>query len=204
MVDIIYAFKALKIIGQQEKMWLILSVLTNLVLGLIPITTVWVLQKVINSVVVLIQTSSNDIMSPLLWLVIQFLLTMVHSTIQSFQMYIDRKTEDRLEVFLQEQVLNKAVSVSVFYFDIPDFYNKIDRISGGVGGKFLSPVRGMLIIFKEATVVTSISFYLYSIHWSLIALSLLAAIPILFIQRKVGLKHYLLIFRNTALSREVQ
>ncbi|MEX3624951.1 ABC transporter ATP-binding protein [Viridibacillus arvi] len=200
----VYALKALKITWQHEKNWLLLSVLNSLALGLIPIATVWVLQKVINSVMLLIQTTTNNYVIPLTWLIIQFFLTIIHSALQEFQIYLDRKTEERLEITLQQKVLNKVVSVSAFYFDIPDFYNRLERISGNVGGRFLNPVRGMITILKEVVTVTTIFSYLFSIHWSLSALSILAAIPILIIQRRVGLKQYLHVFYNTSLSREVQ
>ncbi|MFK5710808.1 ABC transporter ATP-binding protein [Lysinibacillus boronitolerans] len=200
----IYAFKALKITWKQQRLWLILSLINSLVLGLIPITTVWVLQKVINSVVLLIQTSSTDYIIPLTWLIIQFLLTLANSVLQEFQLYIDRKAEEKLEISLQEQVLKKVVSVSAFYFDVPDFYNRLDRVKGNLGGRFLNPIRGMIVILKEAITVVTIFSYLFSIHWSLSTLSLLAAIPILIIQRKMGLKQYFLVFHNTPLSREIQ
>ena len=200
----VYAFKALKITWKQQRIWLILSIFNSVVLGLIPIATVWVLQKVINSVILLIQTTSNNYILPLTWLIIQFLLTLTNSIFQEFQLYIDRTAEEKLEIALQEQVLNKVVSVSAFYFDIPDFYNKLDRISGNLGGRFLNPIRGMIVILKEVVTVITIFSYLFSIHWSLSTLSLLAAVPILIIQRKMGLKQYFLVFHNTPLSREIQ
>ncbi|MGG0284279.1 ABC transporter ATP-binding protein [Peribacillus butanolivorans] len=199
----IYVLQALKITWKQEKSWLIFSICNSVILGLIPITTVWILEKVINSIVLFIQTPSSNYIMPLTWLFIQFLLTLTNSIFQEFQLYIDRNSEEKLEISLQEQVLMKVVSVPISYFDIPDFYNKLERLSGNLGGRFLNPLRGMIDIFKESITVITIFSYLFSIHWSLSTLSLLAAIPILIIQRKMGLKQYFLVFHNTRLSREI-
>lgn len=178
--------------------------LNSILLGLVPISTVWVLQKVINSVMVLIEKSSTDYLIPLTWLILQFSLSLINSIIQEFQIYIDRKAEERLEITLQQLVLQKVISVPIFYFDLPDFYNKLNRISANLGGRFLNPIRGLITILKGTITVISLFIYLYSIHWSLSTMSLLAAFPILLIQRKLGLKQYLLAFHNTPIFREIQ
>lgn len=199
-----YFYKSLNIVWRQEKKWLIVSIFNSIVLGLIPVTTVWVLQKLVNSVMDFILPNSGNYLLVLAWLSMQLILSTLSNAIREYQNYIDRKTEENLEISFQERVLTKVTSVPIIFFDSPDFYNKIERSSRNLGGKFLNPIKSTFNIFRDLITFITIFSYLFSIHWLLAILSIIVAVPIFLIQSKLGLEQYLQFFYQTPISREVQ
>lgn len=199
-----YLYKSFSLAWKKEKLWLIITILNSILTGFIPLVSVWILENLVTSITILIQNNSANYLEPLFWLLIQFLITVFSAISEKYQEFIDRKAEEKLELSLQQNVLIKTTSVPITYFDLPDFYNKLSRVNGYLGGKFLNPLKSIMAITRDSITLISLISYLLSIHWSLSLISLLAALPILLIQTKFGKKQYWLFFFQTPINKELE
>ncbi|MEK5389513.1 MULTISPECIES: ABC transporter ATP-binding protein [Heyndrickxia] len=86
--------------------------------------------------------------------------------------------------------MNKLISVPYYYYEIPSFYNHQYRILNNYGSRFLRPVKNLVEAVQNIISIVSYISFLYFIHWSLIFLGVVVAIPTLVIQYKYGNKKF--------------
>lgn len=194
--------KALHLVWMRCKGWLIGSVLISIVLGLNPIAILWVSKELINAVADLIMKNADNQLLMMQLLAIQFLLFLLASVLKGLQILLNSQAEIQLDHELQKRVSSKATTVPLAYFDIPDFYNHMSRVTRGMGNRFLGPIKSLMEIGKESISIVSFLIYLFTVHWSLVVLSLLAAIPIFVMQSKFGQQRFGLMVKLSPLARE--
>ncbi len=197
-----HLLKSVRMVWKLGKAWLITTILFSIIAGLIPVTALWITKELINAVANLIMDQAGDYRLALSLLLLQFLISLFSSVMTNWQEYLDRKIELRLDHDLQQVILAKTTSVPLAYFDIPDFYHHLSRVQGNQGSRFVSPIRNLLNIGKSGIVIGSFLIYLFTVHWSLVLLSLVAAVPIFLVQRKFGNSKFRLFLFQTPLARE--
>ncbi|MFC4768169.1 ABC transporter ATP-binding protein [Effusibacillus consociatus] len=137
-------------------------------------------------------------------LILQFLIIVCSSGIRLIQEYIDKHTEIKIDYNIQKIISNKTSSVPLAYFDMPEFYDHLNRIQGSVGNRFLAPIKNSFQIGQATIRLISYLAFLLTIHWSLLLLSVAAAIPLFIIQKKYGKRRFLLLYNQTPKAREGQ
>lgn len=195
-----YLAKALRYVWQKGKWWLFLSVTLSVVTGCFPFLTLWVSKELINEVTRFIQSSTKEYALLLLLLVGQFMLSILSSAVKNIREYLDKKMECTLDFDVQQMILDKTSSVPVMYFDLPDYHDHLQRISGG-GARFLSPVRSVIDMLQAGISLFSYALFLIVIDWRLVILSLVATIPIFYIQAKFGQRRYRLHLKQSPVAR---
>ncbi|HEU4964486.1 MAG TPA: ABC transporter ATP-binding protein [Bacilli bacterium] len=201
-MNIGYLRKAFAYVWRCGKGWVLFSILAYLINGLLPLLTIWVSKEMINVVSAYLLQPSSDPTPVFRWLLLQFMIVLFGSALSNLQNYMNRRMEIRLDHDLHQMVSKKTTTAPLAYFDIPHFYHHINRVTAGVGTRFLSPVRSTLTVGKELITISSLLVYLFSVHWSLALLSLLAAVPIFLVQSKFGGQRFSLMMHQTPVARE--
>ncbi|ARU63773.1 hypothetical protein CBW65_03705 [Tumebacillus avium] len=181
---------------------MLFSLLASVVMGTLPIAALSVTKHLIDTVTDLVLKRSEQFSMALWLLLAQFLIVLLSSTVQKAQEYFNRKMEFRLDHVLQQQIMQKTSSVPYSYFDLPEFQDHLDRVNGGMGGRFLQPLKNVLEIGKSALVLLSFLGFLFTVHWSLVVISTVASIPIFFIQSGFGKRSFQLSVAQTKTTRE--
>jgi ATP-binding cassette, subfamily B, bacterial len=194
--------KAFKILWGTNKYWVLFSVLFSIIMGFNPLLSLWISKELINSVADVLQNKTNDTTWILFFLLTQLVLTLFSSSLYKLKEYLDRKVETHLDHYLQKIIYKKNTSVPLTYFDIPEFYNYLKRVQGSQGNRFLSPIRS--VIELSTTCISFFSFlaFLFNVHWSLIIICSISAIPIFLTHSKLGNSRYSLLYNQTPLARE--
>lgn len=199
-----HLLRTLRFVWHKGKGWIFFSVFFAIISGLIPIATVWIFKELVNSVAYLIQHHSNNFLLTFLLLILQFLIMLTDSSIQGLKNYIDRKMQITLEHDLKRIISEKTSSVPFAYFDIPNFYNHLNRVKDSPGSKFLAPIKNLLDIGESVISMISFLVFLLTIHWSLVVLSVVVGIPIFIIKSIYGNKQFWLKVLQSPVSREAQ
>lgn len=194
--------KALKLLCRFTIWWLILSIIIRIINGLIPAFILWITGLQINEVYNIIVNNEEKYSKLLFLLTAQILIMIFQSLIQKISDIGDFKAEKELEYFLGIEVINKAIDIPYSSFEEPEFYNHYQRIRGQLGNKLLSPIKNILDIFETIIKSCSLIFLLWTIHYSLLILCVIAAIPILFIQLRYGNKRFNLMKNQTQSLRK--
>lgn len=194
--------KALLVVWQRGKWWMVVSTLSYVLNGLLPICTIWVTKEIINAVTAVIFEEVAEYQPLMLLLFLQFGLLVFAAVLRNLQVWMDKRMEMTLEHDLRESLFQKLGTVTLDRFEQPRFYNHLSRIGTGLGGRFLAPIKDSFEIMQSTISMISFVGYLLAMHWSFLLILLLAAAPILTMHMKFGKQRFSLHFRQTPKSRE--
>ncbi|WP_370294703.1 ABC transporter ATP-binding protein [Rossellomorea marisflavi] len=193
--------RSFKLIWTQAKFWVIITAISSIILGFFPLLSVWVVKELVNSITSIVNGSGN-IRIPLILLLIQFGLIVFGSIIKNIQDYYNQKVAIKVDYIVKLQISNKLNTVPYTYFDIPKFYDQVDRIENNSGSRFLSPINSLFSAIESLISIFSLLFFLFSIHWSLGLISVLSMVPIIFVRSYFGNQKFWLNYFLTPLARE--
>lgn len=197
----VYQWKAIKFVWSNSKGWLFGTLFFSILNGFLPFVNLWVAKELINAVARFFQGEDANALTVFWLLAAQFFAGLLSSLISHLKQYMDSRVEAKLDYQVQQMVLHKTSSVPILYYDIPEFYNHLNRVSGGAA-HLLSPLRTGFSLLEAVLSIGSYFTFLFMIHWSLILVSLLTAIPVLLVQSKFSKKRYTLLRNQTPVSRE--
>jgi len=198
---VISILKVFNIIWLVNKSLLILSIFIRIILGFIPYVNLIIFEKLVNSVVLFVESNINY-ESIFLILLIQLLLMVFNSIMSNLMELIDNKLEYNLDYYLQKKTGKKAATVPLAYFDDNQFYNHQSRVSGGLGNRMLVPIKNLLNILQRLITLISYMIILMNVHWILAILSTLTFLPVIIVNRYYGKKNFSLLISQTPKARE--
>lgn len=190
-------------VWHKNQSWFAFSIFKCIFTGILPLFTLLVSSQLINHLAYALQDhNSNGFYLVLILLILQFLIMLFSSCLENIQKYMDQRAQLLLDYDLKKLIFEKSESVPYAFFDIPDFYNTLNRISLSSGSRFLAPLTNTLQILSGLISITSFLIYLIKINWLLVLLSIVTFIPIIIIQLYFGRKSYKLFIKQTQSNRE--
>lgn len=196
-----YLIKSFRFVWQHGKGWVILSALFNIMNGLFPLASLWIIKELVNAVSAALQGTAGYQPITVL-LLLQFGISVSESLLRNLQTWMDKRMEVLLEHDLQKVLSGKLASVPLSYFDLPRFYHHLNRINSSVGYRFLAPVKAVFEILQRLITLLSMLGFLLTIHWSFVVISVIAAVPMLIMQAKFGQERFVLMLYQTPAARE--
>lgn len=193
--------KAFKLIWSMGKSWIFISVFSNILLGVVPVLVLFITKELVNSLAYSINHSDYDFSLPITLLILQLFISLASTFITNINDYIDKKFQLHLNYYLESEILKRASSIPLEYFDDNNFYNHLSRLDGS-GNAFLAPFKSVIQIFRTFITLISMLGFLFSIHWSLVVFSLVVCIPMFIINSKFGDKRFWLLYNTTPEARE--
>lgn len=197
-----YILKATSFIWSRfKKIFLLLSFLTIL-MGLIPYATLWTSKQLVNSVAFLLGGNKENYSDVLFFIILQICINLINSLLQVIYNNTFTVLQLKLDLTLEGLILNKASNVPLIYFEDSNFFNHMERIRGNQGSRFLSPIRTFLSIIKSSITLVSYVYFLFSIHWILVIINAILAIPIVWLNKKLGNMRFNTYIKQTPILRE--
>lgn len=194
--------KSLRFVWDRGKGWIFFSVISHVLIGLMPLGSIWVTKEIINAVTRLFFEDGGNYQEVITFLLMQFGLLFAGAVLHNLKMWMDKRMEITLEHDLRQVLFTKISTVSLDRFETPRFYNHLSRIGSGLGNRFLEPIKDFFEIMQSSISLVSFLGFLLSMHWSFLLIVLLAAAPILFTHMKFGSQRFSLFFGQTPRARE--
>jgi ATP-binding cassette, subfamily B, bacterial len=201
-MNIQYLKKSFQFVWNVSPLWFLASIFIRVVTGLLPLATLWVTKELVNAVVLIISADDPNYQRAFLFLSLELFLVGLSSTLKHISDIFDEQIEVKLDYSVGRLVSEKAASVPLSYYEIPEFYNHQERISGNYGSKLMSPVKNILDLGQFSISLISYLSFLLSFHWGLMILSAISAVPILLLQSRFGNEKFFLLKHQTQKARE--
>ncbi|MFL0364660.1 ABC transporter ATP-binding protein [Pseudobacillus sp. 179-B 2D1 NHS] len=204
MNNVNYFYQAAQFVWRIDKGWVINSVFLRIIGGIIPILGVVLLEKLVKNVQQLLLNGGPIHKELYFILASQIIIFSLQAGFVNINNLLDGKIEIKLEYEINKLVNTKAANSPAYYYDNPDFYNHLERTKYSRSQQFLNPLINFLDIFQNLITVSSFTILLINTHWLLAIICLVSVMPVYFIERKFGLKQFLLLKYQTPISREFQ
>lgn len=176
-------------------------ILLKLSQGFVPLLSLTILQKLINSVQFYFEDRA-DIMDITYILLLQIGLTIINNVISKIDQYLSTYVQLNLELEIKAKISNKILDVNYEKLEDHEFYNLIQRTQGDLGSQFLGPVNNVLEISRAIISTVTIFFFLLQFHYLFVAILVLFSIPLFIMQNKFGKDRYVLTKYLTPFARE--
>lgn len=181
---------ALLYIWRLNKPYFYVSITLHLVLGLLPLLSVWTMQELVNEVILIAQPG-HGFATALAILSFQMVIILSAYILQFLSQLNDQKLENLLGLVLKKQIFHKIMNLPYSTFEDPSFYDQNQRIINS-HFQILSMVKAIMSLGSTIITVVSLVGYITNIHWGLLVIIFLFSIPILMIHIRFGNKRYAL------------
>lgn len=85
--------------------------------------------------------------------------------------------QERVGMHLQRQVILKAHSVELVYFEHPSFYDALERANQDMGGRIVTLMRSLVEVLGSTTGMIAVLVVLWQTHWSLAPIMVVGVVP---------------------------
>ncbi|WP_243765435.1 ABC transporter ATP-binding protein [Bacillus arachidis] len=197
-----YYIQSSKLVWTTAKTELIFNILINIFQGIIPLFTLILTQKLLNTIQHVLTLNEKAITQVGIYLILQLLIECISTILDKFKMTIEIKLEQKMDYQLKKIIADKMLKVKYQYFEDSKFYDHLQRVQGEIGHKFLDPMLKIIEIIKNSITLVSTLLFLAQFHWLFLVLSIISAIPMFIIQKKFGEQSYFLMKFQTPKARE--
>jgi len=179
--------KIVRIIWESGKAWLITTAMLLLFLGIEPVISVWITNRLISEIPAIHLGISEKLV--IFLLIVQLVLTVTKNCINSYQIFLDQKYQIRLERYLDEKIFKQISNVAYSRFDDVNYQNHIDRVEINKGNKFMAPVQSVFNFARASVTFVTLFIFLFSMNkW--ILLIFMSFIPLVGINMWLGSKQF--------------
>ncbi|MFC3804105.1 ATP-binding cassette domain-containing protein [Cohnella sp. GCM10012308] len=118
--------------------------------------------------------------------------------------YVLAATKQKANFELNRSVIDKCARLPLVYFDQPDYYDKLQRVSKGVEYRGVSILEHGFQLLQSVFTIAGFLAILASLHYSLALGMLLLVIPIFLVNIRIGRQKYRQIVHQTPASRRAE
>ncbi|CAM3837806.1 MULTISPECIES: ABC transporter ATP-binding protein [Bacillus cereus group] len=197
-----YLLKSSKVVWSAARIELICILLINIFQGILPLFTLIITQKLLNTIQQLFTSNDKVISNVIIYLILQLLINLTSTILDKYKITINIKLEQKIDYKIKKIVANKVLKVKYQYFEDNKFYDHLQRVQGDIGNKFLDPILKIIEITRNSITLVSTLIFLIQFHWLFLFLSIISAIPLFIMQKKFGEQNYFLMKFQTPKARE--
>ncbi|SMO65646.1 ABC transporter ATP-binding protein [Melghirimyces algeriensis] len=194
-----YAFG---VVWRTHKSYLFVTVTIRILLGLIPLSMVWMTKELINQVVRMVQTGEG-FSAVLTLLSFQMVVILFGYALSLWTEVNDQKMDNLIGLSIKKNLLEKVNRLPFLTFEDPVFYDRFQR-SVESREQLTNMVKQALSFGTDLITITSLVGYLMGIHWGLTVILIIGTLPVLMIDMRFGGMRYQLMRYLTPFTRKEQ
>ena len=177
-----------KLVWVNNKSYLFFMAFIKVITGLIPVTLIYLTQKLINEVVGLFSKESSY--SRVFFLFsLQIGIILFSYFLQYLSIINEKKVTIVIGKIINISIFEKINKISFINFEKPATYNKIQRLSSNQSS-VLNVVEESSSLIRDLITVSSILFFLIAQHWAFILILFVGILPLFFIEMSYGNKRF--------------
>lgn len=201
--SILLFLPALRLVWQSSPRWTIARLVLIFIKGLLPLLTIYLTKLIIDTVTLGISNQSQDIFAEVLpLLILAGAVTILTTLCNSLTELVDTAHAQKVTDYMQGIVHTKSVGADLEYYENARYHDVLQRAQQE------APYRPPQILLRLAGVgQNSISLLLMiglllSLHWSIVGILIVAAIPSVLVKSKYSRIIYNWQRRHTQLERQ--
>ena len=193
-----YIGKIVRFINHHNPMYILISVVSLSMLGLLPIASIQLTQIMINS----IQTGENNLKQVISILVVICLLNVLQAVINEGYSYYAIKVTLNLSHKINVMLLEKSARLALSDFENSETFDMISRAQNQTGAQILSFLTELLSIFQQLVTLGVTIWMIAKFRKWLIVLCILVPLIRFAVAVRIGKEQYNMRFKRTQKERK--
>lgn len=157
---------------EYNKVYIVINVLVIVVQGLMPITLIVIMQRIIN----MLQCGEKEVLGVLKYIGIYILMNIFATIISTWYSCYNSQFGLKFTQYLDIKILNKSVQLKLKDYENPEIYNIINRAQSQSGESVLTYILNLLEMVKQFFIIGGTIIVLLRFKWWIILIALV--IPI--------------------------
>jgi ATP-binding cassette subfamily B protein len=174
-----------------------------IVQGFVPAINLWVGKLIIDSVVQGIGRGIDAFHQAFYYLLFLFVVSILANIVSHASTVIQTLLGDIITHKINVRVMDKSTSLDLFYYDNPEFYDKLTRAQREASSRPLMIITVLFRLIKNMITISSMILVLLRFSWLAVGLVIIMAVPQFITQTKYAQKGYSLLFNQTQDSRKM-
>jgi ATP-binding cassette, subfamily B, bacterial len=200
-----YTPKAVKLVWQTSQWATVGLGFLTLAAALLPASQAWVGKLIVDGVVASIQqgAESERVRSVFVYLIIELCLFLLVTGLNYARRLIQQLIQLQLANRIRGEIIGKALSLDLAFFEHPDFYDRLQNTRRESGYKPVDLINDSFLIVQNT--ITLISFAVLLLHFSpwLIVILLAASIPAFIAETRFSEEGFRLLTRRAPETRQI-
>ena len=186
--DKIHLFhKGIKILLKTSMLYSILIIVVSALNGLVAPFNAIIYQKFLDSIVVMIE--DGKWLEPGLGLLLIFsIINLIGYLSNGLLQFIKQVFSDKLDLYITDKVLNKAISLPMETFDNVKIYNHINMAITQTSTNCLNLLDAVSECVYAVIKGMSFVFIILNFSWQIVVISMLSVLPLLYISLRTNSK----------------
>lgn len=195
--------KIIRFVWRIKPTYATLLCLFTVIQGFIPAVNLWIGKLIIDSVVQGIGGGREAFIKTFYYVLVLLGINLLSNIISYGSGIINTLLGDIISHRINVRVIEKSTSLDLFYYENPQFYDKLSRAQREASYRPLTIISQIFQLIQNCITLSSMIVVLLRLHWLAVVLLAVAAIPHLLTQAKYARKGYSLLFSQTQDSRKM-
>ncbi|MFC5702438.1 ABC transporter ATP-binding protein [Cohnella faecalis] len=179
------------------------SIFIHLLQAAIPSLQLYLTQQLIDGVVSMINNEPGSWNHAVYIVGLQGAALALDNGLRTCGTYVMAATKQKANYELNRIVIDKCSKLPLVYFDQPQYYDQLQRVSKGVEYRGISILEYLFQLLQSVFTIAGFLVILANLHYTLAVGMVLLVIPILLINIKIGKQKYRQMVEQTEKSRKV-
>lgn len=202
--DKIHLFhKGIKILLKTSMLYSILIIVVSALNGLVAPFNAIIYQKFLDSIVVMIE--DGKWLEPGLGLLLIFsIINLIGYLSNGLLQFIKQVFSDKLDLYITDKVLNKAISLPMETFDNVKIYNHINMAITQTSTNCLNLLDAVSECVYAVIKGMSFVFIILNFSWQIVVISMLSVLPLLYISLRTNSYWYEVFYKRAEKTRLIE
>ena len=171
--------------------------------GLIPATELWIIRRLLDSLVEITGQGRAGIIALLPYVLVFAGIVVLGALLDVGRKLLEVSVQEKLRIRLQRQVIDKVQEVELAYFEEPVFYDSLQRANEDMSGRLLGLSGILFEVVSAAVAMSAVLVILFAGHWSLAPIVVVGSLPGVWVRTKMHKKLHWVYLRRTSQARQV-
>jgi len=183
--------RAVTFVWESSARWTIISLILLLVLGLLPILSLYMMKLIVDAVSqTLLDPGVQGFRQVLIFILLAGGVTLFTSIVRSFYNLVSKEQGRRVADHMQDILQAKAIAVDLEFYENAAYHDTLHRAQREASYRPISIVNSLMLIARSAVSLLGIAWLLFAVHWSLGVIMLVAVLPRILIRLRYSRKTY--------------
>ncbi|MCK4989471.1 MAG: ABC transporter ATP-binding protein, partial [Bacteroidales bacterium] len=175
----LFIIRAVKMVWQYTPVLTILNIVVILFQAVIPLASLFLMKKIVDSVTTGISTGSNlsEFGNVLFWLILAAGVAVLSAILASTSSYISEAQSLRITDLVMDMLHKRSVIVDLEFYEDPKYFNTLRRAQKDAPVRPTMIIKKLVEIIKFSLSLAGIGVLLFSFNWWLGMFLVLVAFP---------------------------
>ena len=193
-----YITGIIRFINQYNRLYICISVISLVVIGVLPIVSIHLTQMTINA----IQRGSHELRRIVWLLVLICLLNILQAIINEAYSYYNVKVTLNLSRRINIMMLEKSARLELSDFENPQTFDRISRAQNQTGSQILAFVTELFSVFQQLATAIATIWMIANFRWWLIILCVTVPVIRFFVSVRISKEQYNMRYKRTQKERK--